>query len=220
NGSRPDGAAGRASGQRAINGRSIREPVTYVGVTRLRQSGLWLATIVCAARVGGAIVVVAQTPPAGVVVSVDATAEIGTIPTRLGTELVSPGVLDAASGTRGRFDALAPPLVRIDATTLGAASVLPAGRSKGSWSFTELDSIVNDVRGAGGQVLLTIAYAPEWMWDCPSGGIRDPSFGEFGAYMARLVGYFNVGSFVAEDGRRIVNPAGVANRITYWELWN
>jgi hypothetical protein len=189
-------------------------------VTLLRQSGLGLATIVCAALAVGAVVVVAQTPPAGVVVSVDATAEIGTIPTRLGTEFVWPGVLDAASGTRDRFDALAPPLVRIDATTLGAASVLPAGRSKGSWSFTDLDSIVNDVRGGGGQVLLTIAYAPEWMWDCPSGGIRDPSFGEFGAYMARLVAYFNLGSFVAEDGRRIVNPAGLANRITYWELWN
>jgi hypothetical protein len=58
------------------------------------------------------------------------------------------------------------------------------------------------------------------MWDCRVPAIRDPTFGEFGEYMARLVEYFNRGAFVAEDGRSIVNPAGVENRIGYWELWN
>src|SRR5439155_126688 len=53
-----------------------------------------------------------------------------------------------------------------------------------------------------------------------AGTIVDPTFGEFGDYMARLVGYYNKGSFVAEDGSTIANPAGLANRITYWELWN
>jgi hypothetical protein len=58
------------------------------------------------------------------------------------------------------------------------------------------------------------------MWDCGAGAVRDPTFGEFGDYMARLVAYYNTGSFVAEDGRVITNPAGRTNRIAYWELWN
>ena len=56
--------------------------------------------------------------------------------------------------------------------------------------------------------------------DCSAGAVRDPSFGEFAAYIARVLAYYNVGSFVAEDGRTIINPAGTANRIGYWELWN
>src|SRR2546422_1069126 len=50
--------------------------------------------------------------------------------------------------------------------------------------------------------------------------LRDPMFGEFAAYAARLVAYYNIGSFVAEDGRQILNPAAAENRATYWELWN
>src|SRR5205085_11516436 len=72
----------------------------------------------------------------------------------------------------------------------------------------------------GAQAVLDIFNAPEWMWDCTTGTIRDRSFGEFADYMAMLVAYYNTGSFVVEDGRTIINPAGVANRITYWELWN
>src|SRR5437762_2010282 len=186
---------------------------------QLKHPAFGVVTIACAA-IAVAVVAAAGSPPAGIVVTVDPSTDLGTVPTWLGTQFVGPGTLDTVVGTRVRFSALAPPLVRINATTFGPAPVLPAGKTKGDWTFESLNSIVSDVGAAHGAVLLTVAYAPEWMWDCPNGGIRDATFSEFGDYMARLVGYFNRGSFVAEDGRRIANPAGLANRIAYWELWN
>jgi hypothetical protein len=98
--------------------------------------------------------------------------------------------------------------------------MIPAGLVKGSWDFGPLDSVVNDITAAGARTVLNLFHAPEWMWDCTARTIRDLTFSEFADYMARLVAYYNKGSFVAEDGRTITNPAGVANRITYWELWN
>ena len=159
-------------------------------------------------------------PDAPAAVTVDATIEIGSMQTRLGTQFVWPGALDRTTGARARYTALAPPLVRINATTIGATSVLPAGIAKGDWSFSALDSMVSDIVRGGGEVVLTVAYAPLWMWDCGGRTVRDPTFAEFGEYMARLVSYYNTGSVVAEDGRVIANPAGRANRIRYWELWN
>lgn len=184
------------------------------------QAAFGVTAILCAALAVALAGASVQRPDAGIVVSVDAKTEVGTIGTRLGTQFVWAGGLDRVAGARARFHELAPPLVRINATTVGPGPVLPAGVRRGEWSFENLESIVDDVRRAGGEVLLTVAYAPEWMWDCARDAIRDPTFAEFGDYMARLVGYFNSGSFIAEDGRRIVNPAGVANRIAYWELWN
>jgi hypothetical protein len=98
--------------------------------------------------------------------------------------------------------------------------MVPAWFVKGAWDFSSLDSVVSDITAAGAGTVLTILQAPAWMWNCTTGTISDPTFGEFADYMARLVAYYNKGSFVAEDGRTITNPAGTANRITYWELWN
>jgi hypothetical protein len=154
-----------------------------------------------------------------VVVTVNANVSSGTIDARLGTQFVWPGSLDYAAGTRDRFSALAAPLVRINATPAGTHPVLPGAR-QGDWSFAVLDSMVNDVRSTGGDVLLTVAFPPAWIWTCPTGAIGDKSFGRFGDYMARIVAYYNSGSFITESGRTITNPAGVANRITHWELWN
>jgi hypothetical protein len=163
--------------------------------------------------------------PADVAVVVNATDTLGPLRMRVGTQFAWPGGLDRAAGTRDRFDALGLPIARINATTIaccsaGAAPMIPAGTVKGSWDFSSLDSVVNDIKSAGAETFLTIAYAPEWMWTCPAGTIRDATFGEFGDYMARLVAYYNRGSFTAEDGSTITNSAGVANRITYWGLWN
>jgi len=186
--------------QRSVNAHSMERQVTlYKPQMQLKQPAVGVVTILCAALAVG-IIALEGSPPAGIVVTVDASSEVGTIPTRLGTQFVWPGTLDSSAAARARFMDLAPSLVRIDATTLGSASVLPAGKTKGDWSFDNLNSMVKDVRAANGEVLLTVAYAPEWMWDCHGGGIRDATFGEFGDYMARLVAYFNVGSFVAENG--------------------
>jgi hypothetical protein len=186
-----------------------------------RNPAFRVAALVCAVFVVALVGCTAPSAPAaGAAISVDAGEQIGVMRTRLGTQFVWPGGLDRAPATRGLFKALAPSLVRINATTIGADPVLPAGIRKGDWSFDSLNSIVNDARAAGSDILLTVAYAPEWMWDCAKGTLRDAGFAEFGDYMARLVGYFNRGAFVAEDGRTIVNPGGQANRIAYWELWN
>ena len=154
---------------------------------------------------------------------VHAGASEGEIASLIGTQFAWPGSLDRAPGSRQLFDAMAPPLVRINATTDGLPGlplVMPAGVDQGDWSFGNLDAIVNDARGAGATVVIDIAYAPQWMWDCTTGTIRDTTFAEFAAYMARVVSYYNAGSFVAEDGRTITNPAGTTNRVGYWELWN
>ena len=170
-----------------------------------------------------------QTTPsaaAGASVNVDAAAVAGTLNMQLGTQLIWPNMLDQAPGARPLFRALGESIVRINSTTDGCCwsggpgPMLPAGKVKGSWDFSSLDQVVNDITAAGARPLLTISYAPEWMWNCATGAIADPSFAPFGDYMARLVGYYNKGSFIAEDGRTIANPKGVANRITYWELWN
>ena len=159
-------------------------------------------------------------------VSADAAGPIGTFDTQLGTQFHYPGSFDRAPLTRPLFRALGAPLVRILAAADGCcwpggpSPMIPAGKVKGSWDFSSLDSVVNEITTAGAQPVLDIFQAPEWMWRCPAGTIVDPTFGEFGDYMARLVGYYNKGSFVAEDGSTIANPAGLANRITYWELWN
>jgi hypothetical protein len=160
---------------------------------------------------------------ADVAVAVRADEELGIARTQLATQFIWPGGLDRSTNARARLAALAPPIIRINVTTDGYPGlplVMPAGLTKGDWDFSNLDSMVRDAHDAGGRVLITIAYAPAWMWDCATGTLRDPTFAEFGAYAARLVAYYNSGSFVAEDGREILNPTGTADRVTYWELWN
>jgi hypothetical protein len=68
--------------------------------------------------------------------------------------------------------------------------------------------------------MLDIAYMPDWLWDCGSGRPLDATYAAFGEYAARLVSYYNRGSFRAEDGRVVVNPAGTAHRVDVWEIWN
>jgi putative glycosyl hydrolase len=176
--------------------------------------------VLATALVVGCVAATSPATPEGVVVTVNATAPSGTIATRLGTQFVWPGGLDRAAGTRERFGALAPPLVRINAAPIGDPPVLPAGARQGDWNFEALDSIVSDIRRADAEVLLTALMPPKWIWTCATGPVGDRDFGDFGDYMARLVAYYNTGAFVAENGRTTTNPAGVANRIRYWELWN
>jgi hypothetical protein len=159
-------------------------------------------------------------------VTVDASASFWRIRTQLETQIKYPYFLDRAPGTRPLLNAFGARLIRINATADGCcwvggpAPMIPAGLVQGSWDFSSLDSVVSDITAAGAGTVLNIFQAPEWMWDCTTLTIRDLTFAEFADYMARLVAYYNKGSFVAEDGRTIVNPAGVSNRITYWELWN
>lgn len=159
---------------------------------------------------------------------------VGPLATRLSTNLVYPGVVAGLPAGPARLAALAPPLLRLHAGTDGTwpggpAPALPAGLRQGDWDFSSLDQLVGTARASGGRPLLNIRYAPNWMWTCAAywsdtpqgvGTLADPSFATFAAYLARLVAYYNTGRMVTEAGATVANPAGTANRIDAWELWN
>lgn len=154
-------------------------------------------------------------------VSVDATRSIGTSVTQLSTQFVWPVGLGPQLSSR--LGAMGYQLVRINADSDAVnPPVIPTGLTRGDWNFAPLDQLVNTIVASGARPVLDIGYPPDWMWNCSPQFpvVRDLSFVEFGDYMARLVSYYNKGSFVAEDGRTITNPQGTANHITYWELWN
>jgi len=165
---------------------------------------------------------------------VDATASLGVFSTHLDTQIVYPAVLDedmpSSAEHLARYAAAhASELrVRLILGTDGAyvtpdrrhLPTLPAGWTRGDWDFTSLDLLVGDVFRAGARPVIDIGYMPDWMWQCATGVPIDPTFATFGEYAARLVGYYNQGGFVAEDGRQIRNPAGTTHRVDTWELWN
>jgi Glycosyl hydrolases family 39 len=147
----------------------------------------------------------------------------------MSTNIVWPGLIDEVSGAQTKLNAYAPPLVRIHAGTDGGVPALPEATTPGSWDFTALNQLVNNVRAYGGSPLLNVRYAPNWMWTCSAywsdgkqgvGTLRDLTFKQFAAYMARLVSYYNKGSMTTETGQVLNNPAGANNHITYWEIWN
>ena len=201
---------------------SALNPRTVLSVQQMRRiSALGIAFITVA--LAGLFATSSPASSADVVVAVRADQELGPVRTHLATQFIWPGVLDRSAGSRARLSALAPPIIRINVTTDGYPGlplVMPAGLAQGDWDFSNLDSMVGDAHDAGARVLITIPYAPHWMWDCGTATLRDTTFAEFAAYAARLVAYYNAGSFSAEDGRQILNPIGTTHRVTYWELWN
>jgi len=158
-------------------------------------------------------------------VVVDPGRAIGAIVTELDTQIIYPGVLGRVPSGPALLARYGAPRVRVVLGTDGAylpdhPPTLPAGWTKGAWDFRTVDELIGDIYAAGSRPLVDIGYMPDWMWDCASGRPLDPTFAAFGEYAARLVSYYNRGSFVAEDGRVIRNPAGVAHRVDVWELWN
>lgn len=170
-----------------------------------------------------------RSPRGSPIITVDATTAVGTWRTQMSTNIVWPGLIDEISGAQTKLNAYAPPLVRIHAGTDGGTPALPEATTRGDWDFTALNQLVNDVRVYGGSPLLNVRYAPNWMWTCSAywsdgnqgvGTLRDITFQEFAAYMARLVSYYNKGSMTTEAGQVLNNPAGTHNYIAYWEIWN
>src|SRR5437773_709628 len=174
-------------------------PRTVLSVQQMRRiSALGIAFITVALAALGATSSPASS--ADVVVAVRADQELGPVRTHLATQFIWPGGLDRSAGARARLSALAPPIIRINVTTDGYPGlplVMPAGLAQGDWDFSNLDSMVSDAHDAGARVLITVPYAPHWMWDCATATLRDTTFAEFAAYAARLVAYYNTGSFSA-----------------------
>ena len=150
------------------------------------------------------------------VIVVNAAAAGGMLTTRLSTNLTEPYSVSRRPGAQAKLAAYAPPLVRLHVGTVG--------QQQGNWNFAPLDDLVNTVRAYGGEPIMNVRYAPEWMWTCTTfhgiGDIKDLTFTTFADYMARLVSYYNTGSMTTESGTVITNPAGTKNRITHWEIWN
>lgn len=162
-------------------------------------------------------------------ITLHATTAVGIWSTQMSTNIVWPGLIDEISGAQTKLNTYAPPLVRIHAGTDGGTPALPEATTPGKWDFTALNQLVNNVRAYGGSPLLNVRYAPNWMWTCSAywsdgnqgiGTLRDLTFKQFAAYMARLVSYYNKGSMTTETGQVLNNPAGTNNHITYWEIWN
>lgn len=141
-------------------------------------------------------------------------------------------MLDQAPGAQARLNALKAPLVRIHVGDDGWPEAMPE-LNYGQWDFSALDALVNDVRETGQYPLMNIKFAPDWMWTCypdsigvsenetqGTGTVKDLSFHTYANYMARLVSYYNTGRMITESGKVITNPAGIRNRVTWWEPWN
>lgn len=133
------------------------------------------------------------------------------------------GLVDQNATSKANFAALKLPLVRLHVGDDGSPIAMPEV-TQGQWSFSALDTLVNDETSIGFEPVMNIKFAPDWMWTCTKyqgvGDVADKSFKTFAAYMARLVSYYNRGSMTTETGQVITNPAGTKNHITYWELWN
>src|SRR6266436_7278841 len=163
--------------------------------------------------------------------SVDASTVPGTVNTTLSTQIVWP-TIPGTPNAQTRLNTLAPQMVRIHAGTDGgfdnvvlpfdvAGKVLEGGGTKQPWDFAVMDSMVNSVKAAGTIPVMNVRYAPDTMYTCTGnfgdpGTLRDQTYGVFSDYMANLVRYYNAGSFAMPQGGTKTNPAGTANRITWW----
>jgi hypothetical protein len=93
------------------------------------------------------------------------------------------------------------------------------------WNFSYLDGVVDVVRrvrdGGGPDFIMSIHNSPVWM-SRAGPGTAPANFQTYAEYCARLVRYYNLGSFVDDAGRTVTNPnpPQSAGKITWWEIWN
>lgn len=161
-------------------------------------------------------------------VSVDLGSNGPALVTRLSTNLSTPELLEQAGAASARLTAWAPTLVRLHAgADTDEPPLLPSGLHRGEWNFIPLDAMASTVRAYGGEPMINVRYPPTWMWTCRApfsdggggvGTLRDPTFNEFADYVARLVGWYNAGGFVDEQGK--FHASGRQSWAHVWELWN
>jgi Glycosyl hydrolases family 39 len=92
------------------------------------------------------------------------------------------------------------------------------------WNFQWLDPVVAVAKSirdtAGIDFIFTIHNAPQWMTvDQTIQGTLPRNADDYATYCARLVAYYNLGSFVDDEGNTVTNPAGKVG-VHYWEIWN
>src|SRR3954447_10996659 len=190
---------------------------------RRSHSRLSLRGLALAVAVAGLCAVPGATAAPAVTVTVATGSSAGGLSTQISSNNVYAGLIDDNATAKANFAKLALPLVRLHVGDDSGRPAMPE-INQNQWSFATLDELVNDETSLGLQPIMNIKFAPDWMWTCTSfgqtGTVRDSTFQTYADYMARLVSYYNRGSMTTETGTVITNPAGTANRITYWEPWN
>ncbi len=122
------------------------------------------------------------------------------------------------SGANAALHALAlwqPPLVRLHFGFHGITS-LPESQEY-VWDFTRPDTAIANLRAQHTSYILNVRTAPPWMFNA-YGKLRDGTFHEYAAYLARLVGWYNKGGFTDEKG--VYHKSGHYGWVHTWEIWN
>lgn len=166
-----------------------------------------LAQVVCGSATPG--VTVALRPGAALTARLSTNVEFAT--------QLNPASDPHAAGTLAALSAWNPPLVRLHFGFRGATYSLPVGGAPDAWDFSGPDAAISQLRDAHVGFFLNVRSAPPWMFNS-AGQPRDPTFHEFAAYMARLVGWYDAGGFTDEAGNW--HASGHQGWVTTWEIWN
>jgi hypothetical protein len=98
--------------------------------------------------------------------------------------------------------------------------------SQASWDFAVLDAVTQPVLGVGDHSPeFQVAKAPAFMYtnndaDSFNDSFLDTSYGQFAAYAADLVRYYNTGGFTSSDNVFHVSHAYPTDKITWWGIYN
>jgi hypothetical protein len=121
---------------------------------------------------------------------------------------------------------------------LAVAELEPPHDGQTSWDFSLIDPLTIDFLEAtkGHSPVLNFSTTPQWMWVTPKpvtypadpeepvwnytqgAELRDPSGQELAAYYARLVGWYTLGGFVDEYGKR--HESGHHYQVDWCEVLN
>ncbi len=123
----------------------------------------------------------------------------------------------AAAAREATLNQLGPQHIRVQVVT-GAIPMVANTGAASDWDFTILDGTLQPILGlADHSPELQIANAPAWM--CKSNGNLDLAnhLGDFAAFSANLVRYYNKGGFTA-GGRHFQSAS--ANPVVWWGIFN
>ena len=124
------------------------------------------------------------------------------------------GAVDPAHGNL--LQEWGPQMVRLHMGFTGDDPSLPEAQY-GQWDFTKLDAAISRLRATHTTFFLNVRTGPAWMF-AATGQLRDQTYQEFAQYMARLVGWYNVGGFTDEQGH--FHASGHQHWVHTWEIWN
>src|SRR5262245_770913 len=117
---------------------------------------MFRAASLAAVAAAAAFLTAAANPADPTTVTVRSTV-LGSLSSQIATNDAWAGLLDDYAAARANFNALALPLVRIHAGDDGGAPAIPE-LVQNQWSFTNLNSLVNDVTQTGQEPVMNIKF--------------------------------------------------------------